>query len=55
MVDPLNVKMKNARVARREAQLDDARKLWVEAGRLYTKVAVDEGVGECQQAIKRCT
>ncbi len=37
------------------SRINDARKLWEEAGRLYTTAAVDEGVGECQRAIQRCT
>ncbi len=36
------------------SRINDARKLWEEAGRLYTTAAVDEGIGECQRALKRC-
>ncbi len=37
------------------SRINDARKLWEEAGRLYTTAAVDEGILECQRALKRCT
>ena len=36
-------------------RIDDARVLWEEAEQLYSSAAIDEGIEECQQAVRRCS